>query len=65
MRWVLIQTAWRMVTKTRRWGLAYEKLKSRKGAKRAIVAIARRLLGVMFSLLRRGERYSLGTEILV
>lgn len=65
LRWVLIQTAWRMVTKTRRWGLAYEKLKSRKGAKRAIVAIARRLLGVMFSLLRRGERYSLGTEILV
>jgi transposase len=65
LRWVLIQTAWRMVTKTRRWGLAYEKLKSRKGAKRAIVAIARRLLGLMFSLLRRGERYSLGTEILV
>lgn len=65
LRWVLIQTAWRMVTKTRRWGLAYEKLKGRKGAKRAIVAIARRLLSVMFSLLRRGERYSLGTEILV
>jgi len=65
LRWVLIQTAWRMVTKTRRWGLAYEKLKSRKGAKRAIVAIARRLLGLMFGLLRRGERYSLGTEILV
>ncbi len=65
LRWVLIQTAWRMVTKTRRWGLAYEKLKSRKGAKRAIVAIARRILGLMFSLLRRGERYSLGTEILV
>jgi hypothetical protein len=29
------------------------------------VAIARRLLGVMVSLLRRGERYTLGTEILV
>lgn len=65
LRWVLIQTAWRTVMKTRRWGLAYEKLKRRKGAKKAIVAIARRLLGVMFSLLRRGERYSLGTEILV
>ena len=65
LRWVLIQTAWRVVGKTRRWGLAYEKLRSRKGGKRAIVAIARRLLGVMFSLLRRGERYTLGTEILV
>jgi transposase len=64
LRWALIQTAWRMVTKTRRWGLAYEKLQRRKGAKRAIVAIARRLLGLMFGLLRRGERYSLGTEIM-
>jgi hypothetical protein len=54
-----------MVIKTRRWGLGYEKLKSRKDAKRAIVAIARRLLGLIFSLFRRGERYSLGTEILV
>lgn len=65
LRWVLIQTAWRMVTKTRRWGLTYEKLKRRMSGKRAIVAIARRLLGLMFGLLRRGERYSLGTEILV
>jgi transposase len=64
LRWVLIQTAWRMVTKTRRWGLAYEKLQRRTGGKRAIVAIARRLLGLMFGLLRRGQRYSLATEIL-
>ena len=26
-RWLLVQTAWRMVTKTRRWGLIYDKLK--------------------------------------
>ena len=37
-------TAWRAVGKTRRWGLAYEKLSRRKGGKRAIVAIARRRL---------------------
>jgi transposase len=65
LRWALIQTAWRAVGKTRRWGLAYEKLQRRKGGKRAIVAIARRLLAVMVSLLRRGERYTLGTEIMV
>jgi transposase len=46
-RWVMIQTAWRVVGKTRRWGLAYERLTARTGAKKAIVAIARRLLGVM------------------
>lgn len=65
LRWALIQTAWRMVTKTRRWGLTYEKLKRRRGGKLAVVAIARRLLTLMFGLLRRGERYSLASEILV
>jgi transposase len=62
LRWALIQTAWRLVTKTRRWGLTYEKLKNRAGPKRAIVAVARRILAVMFGLLRRGERYSMATE---
>jgi transposase len=63
LRWALIQTAWRMVNKTRRWGFAYEKLARRKGGKRAIVAIARRLLGLIFGLLRRGERYSMASEL--
>ena len=64
LRWALIQTAWRLVTKTRRWSRAYEQLKRRTGAKRAIVAVARRILGVIFGLLRRGERYSMATEVL-
>jgi transposase len=62
LRWVLIETSWRLVIKTRRWGLIYEKLKQRTGAKKAIVAIARRLLGVMVALLRSGRRYSLASE---
>jgi len=62
LRWVLIETAWRVVGKTRRWGLVYEKLKARGGAKKAIVAVARRLLGVMVALLRSGRRYSLASE---
>lgn len=62
LRWVLIQAAWRLVTKTRRWSFVYEKLKRRTGAKRAITAIARRLIGLLFGLLRRGERYHLATE---
>ena len=64
LRWAMIETAWRLVGKTRRWGLAYEKLKRRTGAKKAIVAIARRLLGVMVSMLRSGQRYALATEAL-
>ena len=62
LRWVLIETSWRLVMKTRRWGMIYEKLKQRTGAKKAIVAIARRLLGVMVALLRSGRRYSLASE---
>ncbi len=61
LRWALIETAWRVVGKTRRWGLIYEKLKQRTGAKKAIVAIARRLLGVMVALLRSGRRYALAS----
>lgn len=62
LRWAMVEFAWRMVRKTRRWGLVFERLKHRRGAKRAIVAVARRLLGVIVSLLRKGERYSLATE---
>jgi hypothetical protein len=36
----------------------YERLKQRRGAKRAIVAVARRLLGVIVSLLRSGKPVS-------
>jgi transposase len=58
----MIETAWRLVGKTRRWGQVYEKLKARTGGKKAIVAVARRLLGVMVALLRSGRRYSLAGE---
>ena len=62
LRWAMIQTAWRLVGKTRRWGLAYEQLKQRTGAKKAIVAIARRVLGVIVSMLQSGQRYRLSSE---
>ena len=62
MRWVMIQTAWRLVGKTRRWGVVYERLKARTGSKKAIVAIARRLLGVMVAMLTSGRRYCLASE---
>ena len=62
LRWALIELAWRMVGKSRRWGLVYERLAARIGAKKAIVAIARRLLGVIFSLLVNNQKYSLALE---
>jgi transposase len=63
LRWTIIQLAWRLVNKTRRWSYLYEDLKRRCGSKKAIVAVARRVLCVLASLVRSGQRYNLATEI--
>jgi transposase len=57
LRWAMVETAWRMVRRSRRWGTVFQKLCKRRGKKKAIVAVARRLLGVMVSLIRTGSRY--------
>ena len=57
LRWAMIQAAWRVVGKTNRWKEAYAQLKRRRGGKKAIAAIARRLLCVMTGMLKRGEGY--------
>ena len=62
LRWALVETAWRLVGKTRRWAFVYDRLKARRGAKKAIVAVARRILCVMAAMLRSGQRYSMVAE---
>ena len=57
LRTTLVETAWRLVIKTRRWARVYDKLKTRCGAKKAIVAVARRVWCVMVSMLMSGEKY--------
>lgn len=57
LRWALVEAAWRLVRHSRRWGSVFERLRQRRGKKKAIVAVARRLLGVMTALLRTGQRY--------
>ena len=64
LRWALVETAWRLVGRTRRWGFLYERLKKRCGVKKAIVAVARRLWCVMVSMLHRGEKYCMASEAL-
>lgn len=59
LRWALVEAAWRVVRFNRRWRTIFENLSRRRGKKRAIVAVARRLLGVMVSLLQRGEMFKL------
>jgi transposase len=57
LRWTMVELAWRLVGKTRRWGSIYEQLRARTGAKKAIVAVARRVLCVLVSLLKSGQAY--------
>lgn len=57
LRWVLVQAAWRLTNTTARWRRIFEGLVKRRGKKKAIVAVARRLLCVMASMLQSGRRY--------
>jgi transposase len=63
LRWALIETAWRLVGKTARWRRLFEKLRASTGhKKKAIVGVARRLLCVLFAMLRDGKAYQPAAE---
>lgn len=51
LRWALVEAAWRLTWKDPHWGRVFETLARRRGKKKAIVAIARRLLGVMMAVI--------------
>lgn len=57
LRWVVVEAAWQLVRRTARWRSEYERLKVRLSSKRAIVAIARRLLCLMTAILKSGQPY--------
>lgn len=57
LRWVLVEAAWQAVRRSAYWRGVYAALKKRRGSRRAIVAVARRLLGVLVALLRSGQEY--------
>lgn len=60
LRWALIQAAWRLVNNTARWGHIFETLHRNTGSKKkAIVGVARRVLCVMFAMLRDGKSYQM------
>lgn len=57
LRWALVEAAWRIIRKSPRWEAVFERLRPRLGKKKAIVAVARRLLCVMMSMLKSRQRY--------
>jgi transposase len=63
LRWAMIESAWRLVGKTVRWRRLFEQLRASTGhKKKAIVGVARRLLCVLFAMLRDGKAYRLAAE---
>lgn len=57
LRWALVQAAWRLTRKEPRWRRIFEALAKRRGKKKAIVAIARRLLCVMMAVIVNDRPY--------
>lgn len=52
LRWVLIQDAWQAVKRCKRFKTVYNKLCKKKPKQKAIIGVAKRLLTVMYFMLR-------------
>lgn len=52
LRWALVEAAWRLVGNSPKWAALFARLMHRSGKKRAIVAVARKLLCVLYAMLR-------------
>ncbi len=59
LRWALNQAAWQLVRRDLHWRTIFEGIAKRRGRKKAITAISRRLLCVMVSMVQRGQAYRL------
>jgi len=59
LRWALVESAWRLVRSSLKWAARYARLRERKGRKRAIVAVARKLLCVLYAMLRTRTPYKI------
>ena len=57
LRWALVESAWRLVGSNRKWSALFARLRKRSGEKRAIVAVARKLLCVLYAMLKTSTPY--------
>ena len=61
LRWALVEAAWRLVRESPKWAALFARLRQRSGKKRAIVAVARKLLCVLYAMLRTSTPYTIVT----
>ena len=59
LRRALVEAAWRLVRTSPQWSAFFARLRKRKGSKRAIVAVARKLLCVLYAMLKTSTPYKI------
>ena len=57
LRWALNQASWQLVRRDLHWRRIFEGIAKRRGKKKAIVAVSRRLLCMMVSMVQSGQAY--------
>lgn len=62
LRSVIVEVAWRAIRKDANLAKIYEHIKQRRGGKKAIVAVARRLVGRIRSCFTKKEAYKIGVK---
>jgi transposase len=60
LRWVLTEASWRAIKQDPKLREDFNRIALKRGKKRAIVAIARKLIGRIRACIRSGEMYKLG-----
>lgn len=63
LRWALVEAAWRLKNSSPIWASKYERIRKRGGKKRAIVAVARKFLCVLYAMLRDSRPYDLMASV--
>jgi transposase len=57
LRWALVEAAWRVIRTSKKWERVFERIAKRAKRKRAIVAIARKPLCVVYAMLKTMTPY--------
>ena len=61
IRGLLTECSWKLISTDIVMCSFYERIKRRRGSKRAIIAVARKLSGRIRTILLRNEQYAIGT----
>jgi transposase len=63
LRWGMIQAAWVAVRWSRKWSAVHQQLSKRRGKKRSIIAVARRLLCTVAAVVKNQTPYDEGYDL--